>query len=162
MGNLKGTIDSGKLSKKVDLSILYRVKTKPGLYYPAANPSKNGFVRMIRYGGSDEAYTVNKKDCQGPLSGVVIYQKGMKAYPLSKVLDRLQKHFKGEPVDIEAFIETLENWPLEPQRLETLEIICPDVDPGAFKIHHVKRALTWYNEILQRSKIENFNSPSKL
>ena len=147
----------------IDLSTIYRVLSKPGLYYPRANPTKQGFVSMERLGGSDEYYTVHKSRIHGPLSLMVVFtftKQGRGHRSLNFILKRLQGKYKNDIVDIEAFMAEYDQSMLEHGDgkvgyIVMNDIICPHADPNQFRRHHVKRILGWYNELIQRSRVHN-------
>lgn len=139
------------LSERVNLEVLFRINGKEGLYYPKASPNKNGMVRMCRYGGNEQ-HTVHRRTIKGPLSNLVVYQNNGGKYALTDVLDNLEAFFNGSI----CYVNDSKDPNIPKVNWEKYQLMMvPDPDLDKFKPHHAKRIIGWYNELIQRSKIQN-------
>jgi len=124
------------LSEQVDLSVLFRIKGRPGLWWPKVKPQKNGMVRMERF-GTDEECTIDKKNLTG-LHNLGIRMDDQSVLPFTEALDNIQKHCENKTTDEWGFFSE------DTGR----QFICPGYDPDSFKRYHARKVIGWYNELI--------------
>jgi len=127
------------LSEQIDLSILFRIKGRPGLWMPKSVPKKNGMVRMEEF-GSEEECTIDKKNLTG-LNNLGIRMYDQSVLPFTEALDNLQKYAQNNIISNDWHITEI-------GALSTMEVICPGYDNDSFKVYHARKAIQWYNELI--------------
>ncbi len=153
------------LSEQFDIEVLYRVKGYQGLFLPTSVPRKKGkntgIIRMERFMNEKESYVVHKDTIEGVGGSFIMTlvadendpERSVpgKPMPIAEAFDNLQKHTDHNMI--------LGNWEITQKDVyKMMTAICPDHDPDAFKVHHARKIVKWYNELVQGA----FNAEAQL
>ena len=130
------------LSEQIDLSVLFRIKGRQGLYLPVTKSNKGGMLRMVRFSDKKESYTVNRNILSGLDQALIKNEKHGEFTTLGQAFDNLQKKFENKIIPQDTYRSDNDVLILY------MCIICPGYDPQSFKVYHAIKIILWYNELI--------------